>query len=97
MFSVVIPESVTEIEYEAFRECEKLKSVVIPESVETIGSSAFQYCKGLESVTIGNNHKSFGHCQARQYLDFEKKNISQNTPYTQFFYHCSGKGDDKVL
>ena len=70
---------------------------ISPTALPALNLASNAGSSGLSSGLNLDNHKSFGHCQARQYLDFEKKNISQNTPYTQFFYHCSGKGDDKVL
>ena len=55
MTSVIIPKSVTSIEYCAFYECSGLTSVTIPNNVISIGHSAFAYCSGLTSVTIGNS------------------------------------------
>ena len=49
---VTIPEGVTTIGNEAFKECKKLKSVTIPQGVTTIGNKAFYNCTGLTSVTI---------------------------------------------
>ena len=50
--SVVIPSSVTEIGYDAFRGCKSLSSVEIPESVTEIGGGAFDGCESLSSVSI---------------------------------------------
>ena len=49
--SVVIPQGVTEIDFDAFAHC-GLTSVEIPDTVTRIGSGAFGWCKKLASVTI---------------------------------------------
>jgi hypothetical protein len=57
--SVTIPNSVTSIEYRAFRFCNSLTSVTIPNSVTSIGNGAFSGCS-LTSVTIPNSITSIG-------------------------------------
>ena len=49
---LVIPDSVTSIDYSAFRGCTGLVSVDIPDSVTSIGNYAFEGCTGLVSVDI---------------------------------------------
>ena len=51
---------VTQIGWEAFRDCYNLTSVTIPDSVTSIGNSAFNGCSRLTSVTIGNSVTSIG-------------------------------------
>ena len=48
--SVVIPNTVTSIEYEAFAYCENLTSVTLPESVTYIDDSAFDQCPKLKEI-----------------------------------------------
>ena len=50
--SYSIPNSVTKIEPNAFRDCAGLTSVTIPDGVTSIGGFAFNGCTGLASVTI---------------------------------------------
>ena len=55
-----IPESVTKIGYEAFRDCSGLISITIPNSVTSIGYYAFRGCSSLISITIGSGATSIG-------------------------------------
>ena len=57
-----IPNSVTTIEYGAFRSCISLTSVTIPDSVTKIGSYAFKNCNSLTSVTIPDSVTKIGEC-----------------------------------
>jgi hypothetical protein len=50
--SITIPESVTEIRWNAFADCSSLTSITVPESVTVIGSHTFAGCSGLTSITI---------------------------------------------
>ena len=52
MTSVNIPNSVTSIEYDAFRGCSGLLSVNIPNSVTTLDRAVFNDCEKLPSITI---------------------------------------------
>ncbi|MBE6875655.1 MAG: leucine-rich repeat domain-containing protein [Ruminococcus sp.] len=50
--AVIIPDGVTNIGMEAFRECDTVTSVIIPEGVKRIGEKAFFDCRNLVSVII---------------------------------------------
>ena len=56
----VIPNSVTEIGYSAFRECNSLTSITIPDSVTTMGNLVFCCCESLRAVTIPKSVKIIG-------------------------------------
>jgi Flp pilus assembly protein protease CpaA len=58
--TTVIPEDVTSIGANAFRDNQSLTSITIPSSVTSIRSSAFYKCSGLTSVTISNSVTSIG-------------------------------------
>ena len=47
-----IPEGVTSINGNAFRNCTLLTEITIPESVTAIGSHAFSHCTNLASITL---------------------------------------------
>jgi len=58
-FNLVIPSSVTSIEWNAFENCRNLKSVVIPSSVKHIGVNAFKDCKKLSRVILEKGSDCF--------------------------------------
>lgn len=58
--SIIIPDSVTKIGYNAFYSCKNLKSITIPDSVTSIDGYAFMYCTNLSSITIPNSVTSIG-------------------------------------
>ena len=58
MTSVVLPQTVTEIENYAFANC-GLTKFVLPKSVTRIGQSIFQFCSGLTSLTVEGGNPVF--------------------------------------
>ena len=50
--SLTLPETVTDIYYDAFRGCSELTSVTLPDSVTYLGSSVFAECEALTEVTL---------------------------------------------
>ena len=58
--SIVIPDSVINIEENAFYNCKNLATVKLGNSVETLGQSAFENCSTLQAVSFGNSLKSIG-------------------------------------
>ena len=59
---VEIPDSVTEIEAEAFADCKRVAKVIIPSSVTQIGNGAFAHCRSLVSVHIPDSVTQIGVC-----------------------------------
>lgn len=57
---IIIPKSVTTIEYRAFALCSKLKSITIPNKVTKIGKEAFIVCNSLEKAIIPKSVTSLG-------------------------------------
>lgn len=66
---LTIPNSVTSIGKDAFRNNTELISVEIPDSVKSIGKNAFYDCYSIRRITIGNSVTSIGrdafcHCKS---------------------------------
>lgn len=59
--SVVIPESVTDIESNAFSGCPNLTSVTIPSSLKTIGYKVFSECQNLAQLHIPSGVVKIGY------------------------------------
>ncbi len=76
---VTIPESVTNIEFEAFRFCSGLAEITIPNSVINIGDWAFASCAGLTNATVGSGVTNIGFyafvsCTALKSISIEESN-----------------------
>jgi len=67
--SIIIPNSVTNIEPNVFGGCSSLTSITIPNSVTSIRLQAFYNCSSLTSVTIPNSVTSI---ERQAFLDCEK-------------------------
>ena len=89
---LVIPNSVTSIERNAFYHCTSLTSVTIPNSVTSIGNSAFYRCSALKSIEISNNvttigGSAFGYCSSLKSIEIPNSvtSIERNA-----FGECTG-------
>ena len=58
--SVIMPNTLINIQNQAFYGCRKIKVIVLPNSVETIGERAFACCDSLETIHIEKSIKSIG-------------------------------------
>ncbi|MDB4414348.1 leucine-rich repeat domain-containing protein, partial [bacterium] len=56
----VIPDSVTTIGNDAFRDCPRLTSITIPDGVTSIGNRAFEDCTSLTSITFQGTAPTMG-------------------------------------
>ena len=60
MTSVTIPNSVNEIEKDAFYNCDQLAKVELGRSVRSIGDEAFASCDNLSAIRIPNSVRTIG-------------------------------------
>lgn len=58
--SIVLPNSLTNIDKEAFYGCRNLVSIVLPESLTNIGEKAFASCTKLTTINIPSNVNNIG-------------------------------------
>ena len=90
--NTTIPNSVTSIGDEAFRDCYELTSITIPNSVTSIGENAFAWCSRLTSVTIPNSVTSIGHGAFYNCYRLTSVNVFAEVPPTlgtDAFYYVS--------
>lgn len=57
----IVPDGVTIIGFNAFRDCVNMTSIVIPDGVTDIGDLAFLGCKGLTEIIIPDSVKNVGY------------------------------------
>ena len=57
--SLVIPDTVTMIDNDAFKNCVYLETLYIPASVEAIGTNAFENCISLSDIIISKDNQKF--------------------------------------
>ena len=58
--NIVLPEGVSELEFNAFLRARRLKSIHIPSSLKIIGDYAFRFCASLEKIELGSNTEYLG-------------------------------------
>ena len=71
---VVLPDSVVEIGFRAFKGCSSLKEINIPDSVTKIGDKAFYDCRSLQKVNIPDGVNEIGegtfqYCESLQEIN----------------------------
>lgn len=58
MKTISLPSTLKSINYQAFRDCEKLREINLPEGLEEIKEYAFRSCGHLQKITIPSSVKS---------------------------------------
>ena len=60
MEKVILPEGISYIGYNAFRECKSLKEVVLPKSIKVIKKNAFCACTSLDTINVPDDIEELG-------------------------------------
>lgn len=93
--SVVIPDKVTTIGDNAFRNCIRMTSLTIGNGVTSIGSNAFEDCNRLTSIVIPNSVTSIGNYAFRDCIGLTSVTF-EGTPsiiYANAFTGCTNITD----
>lgn len=69
---------VTEISYNAFSECDQIRSVTVPERVTMIGARAFYECKYLEKVSLPQSVKTIGQSAFEGCIQLKRIDLPKN-------------------
>lgn len=85
-FYIIIPDSVTEIGFNAFSGCTGLTKIVIPDSVTKIGTTAFKGCTGLTEIIIPDSVT-----EIEKYFYIEDGVFSECTNLTNIYCEASSQ------
>lgn len=90
--SVVIGNSITGIDSQAFRDCTGLTSITVPDSVTMIGRYTFAGCTGLTSVTIPDSVTEIGNNAFQGCTSLKSITIPDSVKVISghAFYGCTG-------
>ncbi len=98
--AVHIPEKldkykVTEIGYQAFKECVNIKTVYIPDTVKIIGANAFQMCSNLQRVVMSDSLEEIGKLAFHECFRLEDVTMSKGLKKIGFqaFKNCTALTD----
>ena len=75
---IELPNTITDISDNAFKNCISITSFEIPENVRSIGKAAFANCIGLTSITIPDNVKSIDNNAFDYCINLENVEISES-------------------
>ena len=83
--SVIIPNSVNDIGYEAFANS-SITNINIPDNVESIGHRAFEECQALTTITIGKGLKKIGENAFNNCSNLKSVTIDANAIVSADYY-----------
>ena len=86
--TAVIPDTVTELECQAFSECRTLRTVHLPDSLERIGDYCFSDCPDLTSIHIPAGVTSIGKCAFSKCPALESITVSRGNPCYRSIDNC---------
>lgn len=91
IIGIVIPDTVTSIEANAFNGCSGLEAIVIPNSVTTIGAFAFCSCASLSGMEIPKTVTSIGESAFNGCAKLESAELPKNITVINdgIFWGCS--------
>ena len=88
---VTVPDYVSHLENEAFRDCTTVETVTIPSTVKTMGTYVFRNCTGLATVTIEEGLEQIGNYAFNSCSSLTGINIpaSVTSIGSSAFYNCT--------
>lgn len=88
---VIIPDSVTNIDSDAFMRCRQLKNINLPINLKYIGSEAFAGCSKLVNVCIPDSVTSLGESSFADCTSLEGLSLSKNISVIRYgtFQNCA--------
>ncbi len=88
---VIIPDSVTNIDSDAFMGCRQLKNIKLPNNLKYIGSEAFALCSNLVNVYIPDSVTSLGESSFADCKSLESVSLSKNISVIRYgtFQNCA--------
>lgn len=76
--SIVIPNSVNNLEYAIFRFCQSLESAVLPDHLEKIENELFLSCSSLKNIKLPENLKIIGESEFTKCSSLENLTLPKN-------------------
>lgn len=88
--TIILPDSIINIENRAFSFCPELKFIKLPKNLESIGSETFRLCAKLESLSIPDTVVSIGEEAFFSCVSLKDINVpkSLKTLKKRLFCHC---------
>lgn len=93
---VILPSTITKIEYQAFGNCSGLKTIELKEGLQLIGQQAFVNCVQLTSVTIPSTVKDIGYGAYEKCSGITSITIKNSFIGHGMFYGCTGLSSVKI-
>lgn len=89
--NIIIPNSVTKIWGDIFRDCKLVQSVIIPYGIKKIGDYMFCGCSSLKSINIPNTVKEIGKFAFRDCVSLKMIEIPDSIEKIELsaFYGCT--------